>query len=554
MGLLTKIFGNGEGRSEGSNERPGADVDAEGSGIRETDGRERTQLLPPEARSSGLRASLDAATAAAQEQLRQSPRRPEHPRLFLKATPVRLDPLVPGSTRRPQISLRPSGVETVPYSASDVVPSAALERPDTRTVTLARPTSDSGAVSDAAALRAANGLRSKTALVVSPVSLTAEQLRVPQGARRPLPTLLGLGAALEGYDRSLESVAAAGRADAAVREFGVPPPLPPDSAWADDGEHEVDPEIDGVPTPRVVTLEQGDLTPLAGEVALKSLLASAAPEVRGASEARVPSREELDAAVELLSEFAIQLSIGPLSDEWIPEVRGAMSTLQSAPAPSDGSRGAALFAGMESLIGSGSLAGRALRVPALQVLTELSVALPDWSAAGRGLATLARKRERAVLHELFLVLDGLKAHQRNRLEQEMSLAELGSSSAEALAAALEAPIERARELSEVVAAYLVERQLRAPDLGRRGPGGHVNVWHALGDLEQRCREFNDCNEDQSSALRAARQRRRDAVTRINLILSEQGELELLEALVPCSVAERVRRLRERFGAGAEEQG
>jgi len=39
-----------------------------------------------------------------------------------------------------------------------------------------------------------------------------------------------------------------------------------------------------------------------------------------------------------------------------------------------------------------------------------------------------------------------------------------------------------------------------------------------------------------------------------LILAEQGELELLQELVPCSVAERIRRLRERFEAGAGEQG
>src|SRR5699024_4709321 len=39
-------------------------------------------------------------------------RRPEHPRMYLRPTPVAVDPSLPGSTRRQQISVRPGAKDT----------------------------------------------------------------------------------------------------------------------------------------------------------------------------------------------------------------------------------------------------------------------------------------------------------------------------------------------------------------------------------------------------------------------------------------------------------
>ena len=73
---------------------------------------------------------------------------------------------------------------------------------------------------------------------------------------------------------------------------------------------------------------------------------------------------------------------------------------------------------------------------------------------------------------------------------------------------------------------------------------------ALSELEQRSRELDGHDEDQDAEQRLARVRQRAALTRVNLLLAERGELDLLDVLEPCATAERVERLREWLSSDA----
>jgi hypothetical protein len=270
---------------------------------------------------------------------------------------------------------------------------------------------------------------------------------------------------------------------------------------------------------------------------------------------RQPSRKELDASLHLLAEFAVRVAIGPLAPAWASEVQRATGVLRSAAPVSQDATSSVLLAGLGSLVDIGS------REQVLQLLSELARSLPGWPAWARDFASEARRRERRILRELLLARDGLQASTRERLEQEMSLERLHLAGPEELAAAFDLSVERARQLSADVGAYASERQARPPDVSgsvarrpgasRVSPGRSSALWGAVTDLEQHAQAFVDCDEDQRSDLRLARARRRDALSRVNLLLAESGELELLETLVPCAVTERILRLRSWFGADAE---
>jgi hypothetical protein len=112
---------------------------------------------------------------------------------------------------------------------------------------------------------------------------------------------------------------------------------------------------------------------------------------------------------------------------------------------------------------------------------------------------------------------------------------------------LEAPIERARALHELVASYFSERQTRAASDSLQ------TLSVALEELAQRSRELEERDEDQDAEQRLARVRRRAASTRVNLLLAERGELDLLDVLEPCATAERLERLREWLSSDAVRQ-
>ena len=54
-------------------------------------------------------------------------------------------------------------------------------------------------------------------------------------------------------------------------------------------------------------------------------------------------------------------------------------------------------------------------------------------------------------------------------------------------------------------------------------------------------------------LRLSRQRRREAMMRINLLLVDRGELELVDRIEPCGASERIERLRDWLDSSAQRQ-
>jgi hypothetical protein len=313
--------------------------------------------------------------------------------------------------------------------------------------------------------------RARSALVVSPTSLTAAELMAPTG-RPPLPTLSGLG--LDG-----------------------------------DGS------------------EGGAALELEGSSSVPVLFAQGRPSGRP----EVPA-EKLSSALELLVEFSFRLSLGPVSEAWLAAGAQSAYTLQVAARGGWQPHLLASFEGLELLLAEGA------RKRVLPILWRLSDSVPDWPAAARNLRETARRRERRVVSEILASVDGLKSGARSRFAQEKSLTHLVAAAAEILAEELETPLERARELAQVVLSYDGERHASPVDLGHREA-----LRRATQELEQRHAEFEACDDD----LRAARQKRRQALTRVNLVLAERGDLPLLVELEPLSIAERLGRLRTLLG-------
>jgi hypothetical protein len=80
--------------------------------------------------------------------------------------------------------------------------------------------------------------------------------------------------------------------------------------------------------------------------------------------------------------------------------------------------------------------------------------------------------------------------------------------------------------------------------------GHQTALREAVIALDRCqREFESRDED----VRELRQQRRQAVCRVNLLLAERGDLDLLDELEPLSVSERVERLSALIGLGAGER-
>ena len=117
--------------------------------------------------------------------------------MYLRATPASIDPTLPGSTRRQQISVRPASKD--PASRPPTPPSKrAPERIPTRPMLGSREEAgrrDPRLEPTPPGMRLPR-VRPRPAMVVSPVSLTPEQLALPPGARPKMQTLLGLGAAV----------------------------------------------------------------------------------------------------------------------------------------------------------------------------------------------------------------------------------------------------------------------------------------------------------------------------------------------------------------------
>jgi hypothetical protein len=497
---------------------------------------------------------LEAPAQRAREATRPNStnRRPEHPRMYLRATPASIDPTLPGSTRRQQISVRPSGGKLPTGSqspnhhgsgghAANGLDGRAPLPPSKRG--LERSIDRSGIERGASrAAEEANrreraeptpaGMRLQRArprpsMVVSPVSLTPEQLALPPGVRQKMPTLLGLGTAIgEVLAREPRSSQTDGLPGSGIADAGVAAGSIPDAA--------------------AVVVAVGDDSEISAADAAASLPAAAAV----VSDAEDPGA--IGVAVARLADFALELSIGPLSSAWADEVRRAVHTLASVAKQRQQASLAAVLARLLELLPdaapSSPIVG-ALREQLVHELTRLAGLLPEWPAPAQDLAEEARRREVRIVRELLLAVDGTRRDQRARLEQQVRLEALGSMTGESLAQELAAPVERGRELRRVLDAYFSERQTSEPDFERR-----LGLRRAIDRLETAARAFDDADPEQKAMQRTLRAARRDAMSAVNILLAERGEHEWLDVLEPLSIGERIERLRHWFGSTLQRTG
>jgi hypothetical protein len=671
--------------------------------------------------------------------------------MYLRPTPATVDPSVPGSTRRQQISVRPGMKETVrgnPPPPKRTVPERSVperaasertitpERGGTERQQQRRERPPEPVVAPSSRPPAS---RPRTAMVVSPVSLTPEE--VQPGARPKMPTLLGLGGAMDtpqfhsaqslsaqspsaqhhssGAElRHSRQPAAAGSRQAespasdpfASRFLGAPRAAadaagakpPASDPMASDGaagarasgrrakgaaraeRHE---PVRGPAGASHAAPNDGSFA-LGGAAAARddggyALGGAVSEQPTGfdalAMQIAVEAPNDIVSSVQLLADFALKLSLGPVSRLWVPDVRRSVDALLltgkhrnetalvalssrllevlpkesreweahaaspssatpahgGAPASDAGaaSEGAAASAaGAVSEAGAVTEAGAvpeaaaasdagsvseasaaldagavreasaapelaappdvapadvssesdarnapasttaaeaaesappdaeptgvtptdvtpldgALRERILHELSRLAGVLPEWPAPAQDLAEEARRRETRVMRELLAQVDGLKRDQRARLEEQMRLEELAAMSSEAIAEEFDAPLERAGEVRHLLDGYRLERQTRAPDVGNA-----VGLGLALDELERRSQAFDDCDPEQKEALRVLRAERRQALSAVNLLLAERGELDWLEQIEPLAIGERVERLKQWLHNGGE---
>jgi len=375
-------------------------------------------------------------------------------------------------------------------------------------------------------------------MVVSPVSLTAEELQ--PGARPKQPTLVGLGTA------------------------GATPPLPEVAAKSDVRARPRSEPVARANTSDPRAVEEPPSSASAARVAPAPF-----------EDASVP--DELVASAHFLADFAIKLWFGPLSRGWAPEVQRCARVLLAAGKQRREAALSGVSARLVDLMSPESLDGNArddgwsaldgrdagssasatadasattlsgeVREQVIHEVTRLAGLLPEWPAFAQDLADEARRREGRVVRELLMSVDGLRRDLRARLEEQMRLEQLEALSVAALADELEVPQERAVELQRVLATYRQDRETRRPDLNNT-----LGIHMALSELEQRSDDFDDCDPEDKRAQREFREQRRLAMSRVTLLLAERGEFEWLELLEGLSIGERTERLRQWLDAAAE---
>jgi hypothetical protein len=148
-------------------------------------------------------------------------------------------------------------------------------------------------------------------MVVSPVSLTPEEVQLPPGERQKQPTLLGLGTAIGVL---------------ALSEY-----------------EDVDPEFDeletsvsgnpasGASSSESVTSSAAHSTPVRSLAGPENASESGDSSPRPAAEAEVDATPaDVGASVQRLADFALKLSLGPVSRLWVPGVRRSAEVLLAA--------------------------------------------------------------------------------------------------------------------------------------------------------------------------------------------------------------------------------
>ena len=208
-------------------------------------------------------------------------------------------------------------------------------------------------------------------MVVSPVSLTPEQLALPPGTRQKMPTLLGLGTAIGEV--------------LAPEPQSSPGDRAPSSGIAVDAT-EID--VSGS-SPDATAAVVSDASTVDGP--------SAADVVVTFDGAGADDPSAIAPAAALLAEFALELSIGPLSSAWAHEVRGAVQALAPVAEQRQQASLAAVLARLIELLPDADpsvpLAG-ALREQLVHEITRLAGLLPEWPAPAQDLQVGQRFSQR----------------------------------------------------------------------------------------------------------------------------------------------------------------
>lgn len=508
MGLLNKIFGGGDGGSEDERAERASEVERP---LVEDAGAAATRGANPS--HSTIRPASEVLGATREP---RAARRPEHPRVSLRSSPAHVEPTVAAGVRRASAGV---AAPTVRLPDLDVAALARAGRAPGSERSIPRRSDVAPRSTPTPRPPPFDPSQPRSVVVVTPNSLTPEQLAVPPSGRR-MPTLLGLGAALDASrEAAVEHMrrAAERKAKAKAAREGASEPQ-----GAGDAADAVTPSSAADVAARessAATLDGGAAEPVATS------------DARGA----VPSRDERIAAAELLADYTFRLSFGPVTAAWTAAAREATATLLCAASAEQQSSLATQLERLLPVIERGS------RERVLSIAWRLGPAVPDWPVTARDVRDSARRREQRIVTELCSAFDGLRLSARTRLVQTRTLEQLVELAPEGLAEELGCPIERAVELRQHCDRYAAERRARGLDVGHRAA-----IANALSELERACLDFEALDEEQTEERRAVRQRRRDAQTRVNLLLAERGELELLDALEPLTYARRAELLRELF--------
>lgn len=372
-------------------------------------------------------------------------------------------------------------------------------------------------------------MRRRAPLIGAPSTLPAQEF--PLQAGRPSSMTLPLGFSLDGVARF----------DAAQQARPEPRPSEPPEMLPPRMESDIV-ALDPAGPPRTPLDPAGTPRTPGSELPAALALAEPAESARVVEEPEFAPPDEPVAGIsrplELLVDLAQRLALGPVSDEWLTAGTAAAHALKLAARAGWQPHLLASFESLERLLAEGA------RIRALPVLWRLSDSVSEWPAQARSLRDSSRARERRIANELLASVDGLRVRARQQFAAEKTLSHLVGSTAELLADELGTPIERAQELARRVASFEAERRARPIDIGHQ-----TALREAVIELDRRQRQFDASDE----SSRAARQERRDALLRVNLVLAERGDLALLDELEPMAVGERVERLSELIGLGAGER-
>ncbi|HVZ33677.1 MAG TPA: hypothetical protein VG963_14695, partial [Polyangiaceae bacterium] len=248
-----------------------------------------------------------------------------------------------------------------------------------------------------------------------------------------------------------------------------------------------------------------------------------------------------DKDLELLAEFALDLSFGGSSEGWIEPTRTAVVRLCQAVAA-----GGAAYANLEQ-----AMRALAEELALTQKINEenrprlYGLLLTVDLALGKRLDLAAQKalRERLIVDQLLeeLALTQPVITRRLREQGLASLDVLMRMPGEELAGKLESPLDQAEQIVTIFRNYGSQRSQRGAECALGGKSFAVR--QRLIALEAAAEAFDRASEgeDSSARRRTRRQRQMDAA-QLGLQLAEFGEAKLLGELDRCSVQAKIQRV------------